>query len=423
MKFSIYTLGCRVNQYESRVISDNLTELGYIEANFNEKCDIYIINSCAVTSESVRKSRQIIRRAFKGNSDAKIIVTGCFSQISPDEVYELGCTDIIIGNKDKIHKVISSVINSIKPDLSDINFENAVYENCILKKPKRFREYIKIQDGCGGKCAYCVIPRARGPIRSKPRESVIQEVKLLAAQGVKEVIMTGIEIAAYEFDLASLLAEIDITEGIERISLGSLEPTLITEDFAHKLSLIKKLTPHFHISVQSGSTSVLNRMRRKYNAKRLQQSIDNLKKHFPHLTLTCDIIVGFPGESDEEFEETRVFLEKNRFLHAHVFPYSIRPETKAAEMKCQIPENVKFQRCSVLDILQKNIKAEILNTQIQERKAIPVLFESFKDGVNHGHSDNYIEFKLESDKDLSGKMIRVVPSFSDGETITAILQK
>ena len=262
MTFGIYTLGCRVNQYESRVIAEKLTEKGFNEAPFSSVCDIYIINSCAVTAESVRKSRQVIRRAKKMNSDAKVIVTGCFAQISPDEVDSLGDADYVVGNKHKLYDVLSSVYNN-NSRVTVEAFENADYENYSLTKPTRAREYIKIQDGCEGKCAYCVIPRARGPIRSKPRDSVIAEVKHLAANGVKEIILTGIEIASYEHDLASLLTEIDSIDGIERISLGSLEPTLITEDFAKKLSEIKKLTPHFHISVQSGCTTVLNRKRRK----------------------------------------------------------------------------------------------------------------------------------------------------------------
>lgn len=423
MNFSIYTLGCRVNQYESRVISDILTEKGFQEKQFNEKCDHYIINSCAVTAESVRKSRQMIRRAHKANPDARITVAGCFSQISPEDVMSLGCVDCVIGNKDKIHRVIASVLDNKTNPIDDINFDNADYENYILHKPKRFREYIKIQDGCRGKCAYCVIPRARGPIRSKPRVSVIEEVTCLAHQGVKEVILTGIEIAAYEHDLSSLLLEIDAVKGIERISLGSLEPTLITDEFARTLSRVTKLTPHFHISVQSGCTTVLNRMRRKYNIPRLEESIAYLRKYFPNLQLTCDIIVGFPGESDKEFEETRDFLARNKFLHAHIFPYSIRPETVAAQMPDQVPDNIKNERCDILDALQKEIKQELLNNEISAGRSVPVLIESFRDGINSGHSDNYIEYQIECNTDLTGRMIKVYPMRTDNEQIWGIIQE
>ena len=417
MTFGIYTLGCRVNQYESRVIAEKLTEKGFNEAPFSSVCDIYIINSCAVTAESVRKSRQVIRRAKKMNSDSKVIVTGCFAQISPDEVDSLGDADYVVGNKRKLYDVLSSVYNNN----SRVNveaFENADYENYSLTKPTRAREYIKIQDGCEGKCAYCVIPRARGPIRSKPRDSVIAEVKHLAANGVKEIILTGIEIASYEHDLASLLTEIDGIDGIERISLGSLEPTLITKDFAKKLSEIKKLTPHFHISVQSGCTTVLNRMRRKYNVAMLERSIGLLKNNINHLQLTCDIIVGFPGESDAEFEETKAFLERNKFVHAHIFTYSKRPMTLAAEMKDQVPENIKNTRSAILDTLQCDIKKDLLTKELS-RNNVPVLFETYKNGINTGHSDNYIEYIMKCDKDLTGRLIPVTPVSTDGNVITA----
>lgn len=417
MTFGIYTLGCRVNQYESRVISEKLTEKGYTELPFSSVCDIYIINTCAVTAESVRKSRQMIRRAKKVNPLSRVIVTGCFAQISPEEVEALGDADHIIGNKSKLFDILNAADNNSDTICVD-DFTNAKYENYSLNKPTRAREYIKIQDGCEGRCAYCVIPRARGPVRSKPRESVITEVKHLAANGVKEVILTGIEIASYEYDLISLLSEINGINGIERISLGSLEPTLITEIFAEKLADIKKLTPHFHISVQSGCTTVLNRMRRKYNASMLENSIKLLKDNIPHVQLTCDIIVGFPGESDDEFEETKNFLQRNRFLHAHIFTYSKRPQTPAAEMADQVPENTKTHRSAILDNIQTNIKSEILNQELM-RAQVPVLFEAFKNGINTGHSDNYIEYQLYSETDLSGSTVYVTPVSTDGNVITA----
>ncbi len=419
MTFGIYTLGCRVNQYESRVISDKLTEMGHYELSFQSVCDIYIINTCAVTAESVRKSRQMIRRAKKINPTAKVIVTGCFAQISPEDVKSLGDADIVVGNKSKLSDILNFINNNASSHSMFVReLKDAEYENYSLTKPTRAREYIKIQDGCEGKCAYCVIPRARGPVRSKPRESVITEVNHLASNGVKEVILTGIEIASYEYDLSSLLAEIDNIEGIERISMGSLEPTLITEDFAKKLSNIKKLTPHFHISVQSGCTTVLNRMRRKYNISMLEKSILLLKDNIPNLQLTCDIIVGFPGETDAEFEETKAFLKRTKFLHAHIFTYSKRPQTPAAEMSNQVPENIKTMRSSVLNSMQSEIKAEILSNELN-RDSVPVLFESFKDGINIGHSDNYIEYILRSDNDYSGSMLHLKPISSDGNIITA----
>ncbi len=417
MTFGIYTLGCRVNQYESRVISEKLTEKGYREFPFSSACDIYIINTCAVTAESVRKSRQMIRRAKNNNPSAKVLVTGCFAQISSDEVAALGDIDGIIGNKNKLNDLLDA-LEATEPVDRVEDFNEAEYENYSLTKPTRTREYIKIQDGCEGKCAYCVIPRARGPVRSKPRTSVIEEVDHLAANGVKEVILTGIEIASYEYDLCSLLYEIDKIDGIERISLGSLEPTLINSDFAKKLASINKLTPHLHISVQSGCTTVLNRMRRKYNVSMLENSIDLLKANISHLQLTCDIIVGFPGETEAEFEETKQFLERNRFLHAHIFTYSKRPLTVASEMKHQVSEEIKIRRSAILNSLQSRIKTEILNKELC-RTSVPVLFETYKDGINSGHSDNYIEYIVCTNRDLSGTVLSVAPLSTDGKIITA----
>ncbi len=418
MTFGIYTLGCRVNQYESRVISEQLCESGHTEQNFNCVCDIYIINSCAVTAESVRKSKQMIRRALKHNSNAHIIVTGCFAQILPENTASLGSNISVIGNKNKISTVLDSIN---KNEVIDVpSFENAEYENYCLKTPTRAREYIKIQDGCEGKCAYCIIPKARGPIRSKPRNSVIEEVKALSKKGTKEIILTGIEIASYEYDLCSLLEEINTIDGIERISLGSLEPTLITEKFTDRLCKLTKLTPHFHISVQSGCTTVLNRMRRKYNITMLENSINILRAKIKNLRLTCDIIVGFPGETEKEFEETKEFLKRNRFLHTHIFPYSIRPDTPAAEMQDQIPEAIKAKRLSILNEQQAVIKQELLSEELT-RGEVPVLFETYKNSVNIGHSDNYIEYTLETKEDLTGKLIFVKPSEIKSESIKSVI--
>lgn len=419
MTFGIYTLGCRVNQYESRIIAQQLINKGHIELSFDSPCDTYIINTCAVTAESVRKSRQIIRRAIKYNKNARIIVTGCFAQISPDEVSKIHAKCHVIGNKSKIASVMEAVYSASTVKIAS-NFEDADYENYLLESHTRHREYIKIQDGCEGKCTYCIIPQARGPIRSKPFDSVIKEVNTLAKSGVKEVILTGIEIASYEYGLADLLKQIDLIEGIERISLGSLEPTLITEEFAETLKGLKKLTPHFHISVQSGSSSVLNRMKRKYNARMLINKLDILKNKFDNLQLTCDIIVGFPGETEEEFAETKDFLLNNKFIHAHIFPYSIRPGTPAAEMPGQLPDNIKNQRVSELYKQQNIIKNELLNKEL-DRKSVQVLFETFKDGINTGHSDNYIEYSLESDCDLTGCMMNVIPTKVINETIYSVM--
>lgn len=413
MTFAIYTLGCRVNQYESRVISEKLIELGHTEQAYSDICDIYIINSCAVTAESGRKSRQMIRRAKKLNPASRVIVTGCLAQVSPDDPSVLQASDCIIGNKNKIAEVLSAFNGTDKLSKAESLYD-AEYENVTLTAPTRVREYIKIQDGCEGKCTYCIIPRARGPVRSKPFETVIKEVEDLTKKGVREIILTGIEIASYEYDLAELLYQINQTEGVLRISMGSIEPTLITEHFVDKLAALDKLTPHFHISVQSGSTTVLNRMKRKYNAAKLTTALDILKSKIPNIQLTCDIIVGFPGESDKEFNETKAFLKRHEFLHAHIFPYSLRPETPAATMEGQIPDEIKLKRCAELFSLQKQIKEKLLCNELSREK-VPVLFEVYKNGVNIGHSDNYIEYHYKSENNLIGELKFLKPlSFKDG---------
>ncbi len=416
MTFAIYTLGCRVNQYESRVISENLTALGYAECDFSKKCDIYIINTCAVTAESVRKSKQIIRRAKKLNPHGKVIVTGCFAQMSRESEESLNEIDFVVGNGKKIGDVLKAVTENSVED-SDFDIINSTYENYSLNTPTRAREYIKIQDGCNGKCTYCIIPKLRGTVRSKPLSDVLNEVETFAQKGVKEIILTGIEIASYQYGLTELINEIEKIDGIERISLGSLEPTLITEEFLNSLSTAKKLTPHVHLSVQSGSTTVLNRMKRKYNSRRLEKSVSLLKMKIPNIMLTCDIIVGFPGETEEEFEETRQFLERSKFVHAHIFTYSKRPDTPAAAMPGQIPQEIKNRRSALLSDLQKEIRRRILADEINSRNNVPVLFETKKGNTYIGHSDNYIEYHCESNENIIGNIVDVTPISSDEDFI------
>lgn len=415
MIFGIHTLGCRVNQYESRVIAEKLSQIGHTECEFTKKCDIYIINTCAVTAESVRKSRQIIRRAKTINPDALIIITGCFSQISPDDVRVLSPDAVIIGNGQKIQNTITAIENYDKGTIYCNDTDMDEYEDCTLQKPVRYREYIKIEDGCDGKCSYCVIPRARGRVRSKKIETVISELKQLVKCGAKEIIFTGIETASYQYDLLKLFKEAECIDGLKRFSCGSLEPTLFKESFVLELAKLQKFTPHIHISVQSGCSSVLNRMRRKYNIDMLNYAIELLRKNIPHIQFTCDIIVGFPGETEDEFNQTKEFIKKAEFLHAHIFPYSKRPLTAAAEMNDQIPENIKNQRLSQLLKLQAEIKHKILENEISTRTSVPVLFET----NSKGHSDNYIEYIVNNDTEISGKILYVQPTHTDGNVIYA----
>ena len=412
-KFHIITLGCRVNQYESSAISEGLLQRGLIEAETPEDCDLYIINTCAVTGESSRKSRQMIRRAASYNKDAVIIVIGCYSDVSPDEVDALGCADLIIGtaNKTAVCDQAVELLNSKKSERihKTIIYPKDDYDQYTVKASEKARAYLKIEDGCNGKCAYCIISKARGPVRSKLPDLAYEEAFTLASNGVKEIILTGIEISGYQYDLISLMTRISEIPGVERIRLGSLDPSMLTEETIKKLSKIKKLMPHFHLSIQSGCSRVLALMRRKYNAEIALKAIKSLKAHFKNLMLTADLIVGFPGETEEDFLETIEFLKKAEFLHVHIFPYSIRPNTEAAGMKGQLPKSVKDERLQKALALQNEIAASLLGFVIKEQNPISVLFESECDGILTGHSENFIEVKAKGNTALISEIASVMP--------------
>lgn len=413
-KFHIITLGCRVNQYESKAISEGLYERGLIESQTPEDCDLYIINTCTVTAESSRKSRQMIRRAASYNKDAVIIVAGCYSDIAPSEVEALNCTDLIIGTANKT-AVCDHAIELLKSRKEErisrtVIYPKEEYDQYTVKSSEKARAYLKIEDGCNGKCAYCIISKARGPVRSKLPDLAYDEACNLASNGVKEIILTGIEISGYQYDLISLIKRISLIPGIERIRLGSLDPSMLTEENVKKLSEIKKLMPHFHLSIQSGCSRILALMRRKYNAEMALNAIYLLKKHFKNLMLTADLIVGFPGETEEDFVETIEFLKNAEFLHVHIFPYSVRPDTEAATMKGQLPKSVKDKRLQTAQKLQDEIASSLLDSVVKEQTPIPILFESESDGILTGHSDNFIEVKAKGCSDLISEIVSVVPT-------------
>lgn len=423
--FHIITLGCRVNQYESRAIAEGLCARGLIESSSPKNCDLYIINTCTVTAESSRKSRQMIRRCAAFNKDAVIIVAGCYSEIAPKEAMALGCADLIIGTGNKTavcDRALDLLNNRIPNQNAEIEiFPKDKYDSYIINTPEKTRTYLKIEDGCNGKCAYCIIPKARGPVRSKEPELALKEAALLAQGGAKEIVLTGIEISGYQHDLVSLIQGIAKIDNIERIRLGSLEPTMLNEKTVGGLSKIKKLMPHFHLSIQSGCSRTLAAMRRKYNAQMALDAIDRLRDHFPGVMLTADLIVGFPGETDEDFAETLEFLKKAEFLHVHIFPYSIRPGTPAADMKGQLPKSVKDSRLKKADTLQKQIASSLLDAVISDNKRIPVLFESEKDGILSGHSDNFIEVQAKASSELLSKITYVIPVSHSNGILNAII--
>ena len=423
MRVGILTLGCKVNQYESEAIAESLTDKGFSVVPHTELCDAYIINTCTVTAESDRKARQMIRRMITKNPAAYILVTGCYSQISPEEVAKIEGVDYLCGTSNKmsvIDRLCSLIEDGKKPEKAEIcvpNLDESGFEQMSIRRFDRTRAYVKIEDGCESKCAYCTINAARGPIRSKPFDEVIDEVKTLTENGVREVVLTGIETGSYGKDLperesfASLLAAIDEIEGIVRVRTGSLDPTVIKPEFVDKIKDLKSLCPHFHLSLQSGSSKVLAAMKRKYNADQALACIERLKAAMPEVKLTTDVIVGFPGETEEDFRESCEFARKARFLMIHVFPYSKRKGTVAAEMKDQIPESVKKERVAKLSEISREIRAEILDEKIAEGKVTEVLFETCRDGYAYGHTADFIEVKVKTGKRLQG-LIRSVKLIS-----------
>ena len=422
----VLTLGCRVNQYESDYIMQELSKKGIKIVPFGQKSDIYIINTCSVTSESDRKSRQFIRKCAKENPGAVIIVTGCFSQINPEKASSIEGVSYVCGNnkKSKIASIALDLLEKKSAPVCDFDIYNGKFDVMKVGAPlTRTRAFVKIEDGCDSKCAYCIIPYARGSVRSNLPENVINEVKAIVLDGCCEVVLTGIETASYGKDLkngtnlATLLKEVDKIEGLERIRLGSLDPFNVDTDFVDEIKNLTKVMPHFHISMQSGCTKTLNAMRRKYNIETARARLDYLKSSFKNLMLSADIIVGFPGESDEDFEATYEFLKETEFLHLHIFPYSKREGTPAATMKEQVPEEIKKARLHRLEEMQKEIKSRLLNKFISENESVDVLFESYDGEYAQGHTPNFIEIKAKSERPLGGEIKTVKKLQTDGEFI------
>ena len=427
----IYTLGCKVNQYESEAIAERFAACGFSVTDPHEVCDIYVINSCTVTAESDRKVRQTIRRAIKQNPKAYILVTGCLAQTAPDSIAAIRGVDYICGNADKLSVVDAAkkLILNRKPQspytcVSDIN--RAAFEPMTIQKFDRTRAYIKIQDGCESHCTYCIIPAARGKIRSKSRADVLDEVRVLTEGGCREIVLTGIETASYGRDLdcslIDLLEEVDRIEGVGRIRLGSLDPSLIKPAFVERLARLQNLAPHFHLSMQSGSNRILARMKRKYNAEMAIRGIALLRQALPHVQFTTDMILGFPGEGEEEFQETLSLIAKAKFLMIHAFPYSKRSGTPAAEMEDQVPESIRHDRVRILSAKQKEISASLLKDALKCRPEVTVLFEDYKDGYAFGHTDNFIEVRVAAPRAMHSMLaqVRVTDTYETGLTGTLV---
>lgn len=407
----IYTLGCKVNQYESEAISELLEDEGFEICSPSLKCDVYIINTCTVTGESDRKARQFIRRAISSNPDAYILVTGCMAQSRTEQAMSIEGVDYICGssNKKSVVEAAKALVakghKNEKPEVNIPELRSAPFESMTIKKFERTRAYLKIEDGCENRCSYCAIPDARGPIRSKPMEQVLTEVKRLNENGCREIVLTGIETASYGRDLGNigisdLLAEIDKIEGIGRIRIGSIDPSVMREDFVEKISEIRCLAPHFHLSMQSGSDRILGLMRRKYNRNMALGNIENLRAHMKDVMLTTDFIVGFPTETDEDFEQTMDFARRAGFLNMHVFAYSKRSGTPAASMAGQVPEAVKRERSAALISLGRELTSNALKKFVHENLETEVLFETYENGRAFGHTASFVPVSVESDAAL-----------------------
>ena len=414
----VLTQGCKVNQYESRAIEEALLARGYAICAPEARCDAYIINSCTVTAESDRKARQLIRRVRTQNPEAFIIVTGCFAQTDPEGA-ALDGVDAVIGNTNKMQvaELLDGLFDKGKknekayidvPPIKDAH----CFEQMQITSFDRTRAYVKIEDGCESHCTYCAIPGARGPVRSKPLAEVLDEVRVLTAGGCAEVVLTGIETASWgkdldEGDLGDLLVAVDALPGIGRVRLGSLDPSLIRPGFVDKIAGLGSLAPHFHLSLQSGCSKTLAAMKRKYNADQAMAALELLREKIPHVQFTTDVIVGFPGETDEDFEQTLDFIRRARFLQIHAFPYSGRKNTPAIRMQGQVPMNVRRERVHILQDVQAEIRNALMAEILQTAPEKTVLFETDRAGFSTGHTPEFIEVTVKTDLPLGGQVRRV----------------
>lgn len=416
-KAALHNLGCKVNAYETEAMQHLLEEAGYEIVPFTQKADVYVINTCSVTNMADRKSRQMLHKAKKNNPDSIVVATGCYVQTSEKEVLNDLSVDIVIGN-DRKHDLVRLLeeysLDSVNDTVDDINDGKHDFEELFIDQTKEHtRAFIKVQDGCNQFCSYCIIPYARGRVRSRRFENVIAEVERLAANGFKEVVLTGIHLSSYGVDfeeaigLLGLIQAVNAVKGIERIRLGSLEPKIVTEHFASELSKLDKICPHFHLSLQSGCDATLKRMNRKYTTKEYERGCELLRKYFVHPAITTDVIVGFPGETEEEFEQTKAYLEHIHFYEMHIFKYSKRKGTRAAVMPDQIDEQIKAARSEKLIALGHDMSKEFRKFYIGKNEE--VLFEE-KAVIGDkeyfvGYTKEYVKVAKKTDENLENQIV------------------
>lgn len=416
MKCTLHNLGCKVNSYETEAMRQLLEAAGYEIVEFgSETADVYIINTCTVTNIADRKSRQMLHKAKKDNPNAVVVAAGCYVQEAGEKLLADEAVDIIVGNnrKGQIVEVLEEYFKGRNIDNSfiDIN-KTREYENLEINASlAHTRAYIKIQDGCNQFCTYCIIPFARGRVRSRELPDVLQEIRTLAKSGYREVVLTGIHLSSYGVDngetLLHLIEAVHELDGIERIRLGSLEPRIVTDAFAKRLSELPKICPHFHLSLQSGCDAVLSRMNRRYDTAEYEAGCALLRRYFEHPAITTDVIVGFPGETDEEFETTERYLERIHFYEMHIFQYSRREGTKAAAMPDQVPEAVKKERSEKLLALGHRMSEEFRRYYLG-RQVTALLEEEFLyDGKRYytGYTKEYVKVAVETEKDLSNTFV------------------
>lgn len=416
-KAALHNLGCKVNAYETEAMQHLLEEAGYEIVPFTQKADVYVINTCSVTNMADRKSRQMLHKAKKNNPDSIVVAAGCYVQTSEKEVLNDLSVDIVIGN-DRKHDLVRLLeeysLDSVNDTVDDINDGKHDFEELFIDQTKEHtRAFIKVQDGCNQFCSYCIIPYARGRVRSRRFENVIAEVERLAANGFKEVVLTGIHLSSYGVDfeeatgLLELIQAVNAVKGIERIRLGSLEPKIVTEHFASELSKLDKICPHFHLSLQSGCDETLKRMNRKYTTKEYERGCELLRKYFVHPAITTDVIVGFPGETEEEFEQTKAYLEHIHFYEMHIFKYSKRKGTHAAVMPDQIDEQIKAARSEKLIALGHDMSKEFRKFYIGKNEE--VLFEE-KAVIGDkeyfvGYTKEYVKVAKKTDENLENQIV------------------
>ena len=424
---SFYTLGCKVNQYETNAMEQQFIKNNYEIVENTQKADIYIINTCTVTNMAERKSRQMLRRVKEINPFAVLVVCGCYAQVAKNELEQIPEIDIILGinEKNEIVQIVENYMEKMteqdkrsqEAEIDDVSKQKEFLDFGDVTYTEKNRAVVKVQDGCNMFCSYCIIPYARGRIRSRKIESVVSEIEKIAKEGIKEVVITGIHVASYgkDFDnentskkirLIDLLEAINKIDGIDRIRLSSLEPTIVDEEFATRLSKLDKICDHFHLSLQSGCDETLKRMNRKYTTQIYRDAVATLRKYYPEASFTTDVIVGFPGETDEEFAKTYEFLKEIDFYRLHVFKYSPRRGTVAEKMPNQIDGNKKEERSNKL--IELSNSKENKHNKNYIGKTVKVLFEEFEDGFFKGHTTNYMMVKVAGEKEQLDKFVNKI---------------